>query len=122
MTKTVNARPVGQPSESTDTTKPVTVQESVLGSFDAKSCADVYNLSVESTPEFFANGILVHNCRYWMMSRPLLGAPIPGLYDADAHPGLTKTGKRKDPPWTKQFQPALAEGSEWVESSGEEWV
>ena len=26
--------------------------------------ADVFNLQVEECPEFFANGILVHNCRY----------------------------------------------------------
>jgi hypothetical protein len=25
---------------------------------------EVYNLSVENAPEFFANGILVHNCAY----------------------------------------------------------
>lgn len=29
---------------------------------------DVYNLSVAGLPEFFANGILVHNCRYSLMS------------------------------------------------------
>ena len=120
MTKTASVRRVGNPSESTDITKPETVQESVLGSFDAKSCADVYNLSVESTPEFFANGILVHNCRYWMMSRPLLGAPIPGLNDPDAHPGLNKKGKRKDPPWAKQFQPTESDPSEWIESENYE--
>lgn len=53
--------------------------------------------------------------RYWMMSRPLLGAPIPGLHDPDAHPGLNKQGKRKDPPWAKQFQPDEPETSEWIE-------
>jgi hypothetical protein len=30
----------------------------------------VYNLSVEGVEEYFANGILVSNCRYAMMSRP----------------------------------------------------
>lgn len=29
---------------------------------------DVYNLSVADCPEYFANGILVHNCRYALMS------------------------------------------------------
>lgn len=30
--------------------------------------ADVYNLMVEGQPEYFANGILVHNCRYGIYS------------------------------------------------------
>jgi len=30
----------------------------------------VYNLTVEGCPEYFANGVLVHNCRYGLMSRP----------------------------------------------------
>jgi hypothetical protein len=30
----------------------------------------VYNLSVALAEEYFANGVLVHNCRYAMMSRP----------------------------------------------------
>lgn len=34
------------------------------------SRADVYNLSIQGPPEFFANGVLVHNCdatRYGIM-------------------------------------------------------
>jgi len=31
----------------------------------------VYNLSVANNPEYYANGILVHNCRYAMMSWPM---------------------------------------------------
>jgi len=30
----------------------------------------VYNLTVDKTPEYYANGVLVHNCRYALMSRP----------------------------------------------------
>ena len=30
----------------------------------------VFNLTVQGTPEFFANGLLTHNCRYGAMSRP----------------------------------------------------
>jgi hypothetical protein len=41
--------------------------------------------------------------RYFLMSRPTFGEPIPGLQDRDAHPGF-KDGKRRDPPWTRQFQ------------------
>jgi hypothetical protein len=32
----------------------------------------VYNLMIKDTPEYYANGILVHNCRYGIMSRPRL--------------------------------------------------
>jgi hypothetical protein len=28
----------------------------------------VYNLSVAEVPEYFANGVLVHNCRYALMA------------------------------------------------------
>jgi len=40
--------------------------------------SDVYNLSVIDTPEFFANGILVHNCvRYTLVRRPDASKPPP---------------------------------------------
>lgn len=34
----------------------------------AAGTADVYNLSVDGEEEYFANGVLVHNCRYLLMS------------------------------------------------------
>lgn len=34
----------------------------------------VYNLTVEDVPEYFANGALVHNCRYGLME---LGQYVP---------------------------------------------
>lgn len=34
--------------------------------------AKVYNLSVDDREEYFANGILTHNCRYACMSRPFV--------------------------------------------------
>jgi hypothetical protein len=40
----------------------------------------VYNLSVEGAQEYFANGVLVHNCRYAAMSRPYT-APLPPSAD-----------------------------------------
>ena len=40
----------------------------------------VYNLSVEGVEEYFAEGILVHNCRYGAMSRPYT-APLPPSAD-----------------------------------------
>ena len=41
--------------------------------------APVYNLTVSGVPEYFANGLLVHNCdatRYLLMGRPPL-SPVP---------------------------------------------
>ena len=36
----------------------------------------MYNLTVAGLPEYFANGLLVHNClRYGAMSRPRLAPP-----------------------------------------------
>lgn len=45
--------------------------------------ADVYNISVEDTPEFFAEGVLVHNCdalRYLCVER--FGLPTIGKHIA----------------------------------------
>ena len=59
----------------TNTAKGELVQESavqVLGICPAGT-EKVYNISVEGEPEYFANGVLVHNCeslRYGLMSRP----------------------------------------------------
>jgi len=37
----------------------------------------VYNITVENTPEYFANKLLVHNCRYFVMNRPQASAGDP---------------------------------------------
>lgn len=50
----------------TNTTVPSSVQVSVSRSIEKK--AKVYNLSVDAVPEYFANGILVHNCLRYMCS------------------------------------------------------
>ena len=42
--------------------------------------------------------------RYFLMSRPTFGEPIPGLVERDVHPGF-KDGKRKEPEWAKRFTP-----------------
>ena len=47
----------------TDISLRVPVRDHVLTVREAKRI-DVYNLSVENAQEFFANGILVHNCSY----------------------------------------------------------
>ena len=35
---------------------------SVLSVLDTGRRSDVYNLTIEDVPEYFANGVLVHNC------------------------------------------------------------
>jgi len=52
----------------------------------------VYNLSVEGAEEYFASGVLVHNCRYACMSRPwvpVIKKPEPEkvIYYPPNHPG-----------------------------------
>lgn len=34
----------------------------VVSVSDSEACDRVYNLTVDGPPEFYANGILVHNC------------------------------------------------------------
>ena len=48
----------------TNTEKHRIVPERVLSIRETKIHARVYDLSVEGKPEFFASGVLVHNCRY----------------------------------------------------------
>lgn len=81
-TRTAPAEAAAAPSGSTATARPVTVPASVRGSF-ASGTADVYNLSVEDAEEYFANGILVHNCRYLIMS---IGSTARLVLDADDQP------------------------------------
>lgn len=77
----------------------------------------VYNLTVEGTPEFFANGVLVHNCH------DMVGFAVASReYPADAptkvtpehqHPGLRRDGTRKTREWTEKD-----ETMDWLQSIG----
>ncbi|MDX3245840.1 Hint domain-containing protein [Streptomyces sp. ME18-1-4] len=63
MTKTAHAPSAGTPSASTNTQQPAHAPVFVVRGFAASSQrADVYNLTVDGAHEFFANGVLVHNC------------------------------------------------------------
>lgn len=69
-TSSGNASAAGQRSPAIDTTRPGSVGAHVLSAIPLADRADVYNLSVDGPPEFFANGVLVHNCdatRYGVM-------------------------------------------------------
>jgi hypothetical protein len=66
---------------------------SVLG-FSESEKAAVYNLEVAEHPEYFANGILVHNC-VWVLSELMLGSAqkifdiwYPGMKSTDAKEGV----------------------------------
>jgi hypothetical protein len=52
---------VDRRSKLTRAEKPKLVRASVVGCFAAGQ-SEVFNLAVEGCPEFFANGVLVHNC------------------------------------------------------------
>jgi hypothetical protein len=52
----------------------------VVGAPTTAGRQKVYNLSVAQVEEYFANGVLVHNCRYACMSRPYT-APLPASAD-----------------------------------------
>ena len=63
----------------------------------------VYNLTVEDTPEFFANGILVHNCdeiAAWMYPEKAWDNLIMGLR-LGAHPQVFWTGTPKPKPFIR---------------------
>jgi PBSX family phage terminase large subunit len=72
------------------------VQKNIIG--ENKRTATVYNLTVDNCPEFFANGVLVHNCqdrtRYALFSHSGKWARTPLSY-AGADQGQTAT-TRKD--------------------------
>lgn len=61
MTKHESASNAKPSSDATVTPKPSPVGPVVLAVIPGGNAA-VYNLSVEGTPEYFANGVLVHNC------------------------------------------------------------
>lgn len=54
------------PSPSTGTTQPATVPVRVASVVATGRRASVYNLSVAEQPEYFANGVLVHNCLVYL--------------------------------------------------------
>lgn len=66
------------PSIATPSSGSVTVR--VVGSRAEREPHPVYNLTVEGQPEYFANSILVHNCRYMVMAlddpRAVIGQSI----------------------------------------------
>ncbi len=66
---------VGRHSHRTNTTKPRAVPVSVLSVTVESEPRRVYSIAVSGQPEFFANGVLVHNCdalRYGLASEPIL--------------------------------------------------
>jgi hypothetical protein len=79
--------------------------------------ADVYNLTVEGEPEFFANGVLVHNCdalRYLLVNlgtAPMFHFPKPQAEVTELDP--TATGPRPPQPLPTMYGgfPVQTEGT-----------
>ena len=81
MTRTGSARSVAQPSARTDTANSRRAAVRVGIVKEHGRSARVYDLTVEGQPEFFAEGLLVHNCidalRYGAEGRHRRGKAIP---------------------------------------------
>lgn len=81
MRRRASAMCAGETLPATATPPPAPARESapqVVASFRATTAqaVAVYNLTVEDAPEYYAEGVLVHNCRYFVMSRPVPGAQV----------------------------------------------
>ena len=63
-TRQGNAPAVGRTSLSTNTAKPAVAADIVLSVCATGKRSKVYDLMVDDAEEFFASGVLVHNCRY----------------------------------------------------------
>jgi hypothetical protein len=68
--KKENASSVAANLNQENTTEPSIVDTSVTEILAGSPCEPVYNLEVADCPEYFANGILVHNCRFGISSDP----------------------------------------------------
>ena len=85
ITRTEPVRSAERHSRPTSTATSVIAPVYVVNVQDERENADVYNLVVDVAPEFYANGILVHNCdalRYALMGdkRPGRGASTQTSY------------------------------------------
>lgn len=62
MTSTSSALSAATPSAPTATRGPSAADVRVLNVVELDTPRPVYNLTVPGKPEYFANGVLVHNC------------------------------------------------------------
>jgi hypothetical protein len=88
MTRSASVNGAGSLSPSTGTARLGAVPSRVAGVRPLSERSDVYNLTVAHTPEYFANGILVHNCGYATFSVRWLWRNNPG----------SQIGKKQKPP------------------------
>lgn len=107
MMSLASAWPVGRRSASTATARHQPAPASAVrpcGSV-AAGRADVFNLSVEDAEEYFANGLLVHNCVYDLVAAetlpqaaPAFAAAVGGAATAMGHPQPGAEPRRPAPP------------------------
>lgn len=69
--------------------------------------ADVFNLSVEGAEEYFANGLLVHNCVYDLIAHETVPSAVPSFAAAV---GGTRTDLVQPAPSDSRRQPAARLG------------
>lgn len=98
----------------TSTTRPRVVLDRVLRSYATGRRETVYNLQVETDEEFFANGILVHNCRYLCCGERgrTAGADLPYAEKVSRHLAQLKEHR----PDITQHQ--INQAMEWAEKMG----
>lgn len=82
----------------------------------------VYNIEVEGEPEYFANGILVHNCKYLVMSYPeptarsleeRIAERLRPLVVGDAAKGIEPNPTKAAVQFRKIVEEAQDEGEPW---------
>lgn len=72
------ARTAGKPSRPTATVGPPVAAVPVVERHRMDAVLPVFNLQVADVPEFFANGILVHNCTRYLCNELPEPLPLPG--------------------------------------------
>lgn len=83
-------------SDETATIAPSTVLARVRG-VRTLGASRVYNLTVDETPEYFANGILVHNCDSFLYGWTKCWAWLEEYRKADAEALEAERRRRADP-------------------------
>lgn len=109
----------------TNTTKPQLAEESAvrLCAIEQWGFADVFDLEIEDQPEFFANGVLVHNCRYGIRMMAPAGRKPKEVEAQERLDALRETGldERSMAIYAMKEHQQLAVGSRPAQLSSVRW-
>ena len=94
MTSNAFVRYAERNSQSTDIPRPVPVLADVLECYATDIYDDVYNLEVENSHTYIADGIVVHNCRYGVM----------GYRQSSGGGYIGGTDESEQDEWKQQYQ------------------